>query len=97
MPLDIFWHDDERYLEVYIKAHYEDIQRTAWTNGYYAYVGQVLALSKLFSKSKSNKYDYPKYESLLDEVEQEEKKESLRPKGKNMTEQEFRNIMCSCY
>lgn len=84
MPLDEFWHGDERLLSAYQKAYMRDKSFTAWANGLEHYRAICIALAD--NKGKGEK-EYPKWSDPIQEDRQVDRKD------KKISEKEYRSIM----
>lgn len=83
MPLDEFWHDDMRLLDIYQKAYLRNVSYTAWAQGQYAYIAFSTVMANAFAKKGKPPQQYPAW---IDPIEKLQK-----PKiTKDNIEQEFR-------
>lgn len=83
MPMDLFMYGEEEYLELYMKAYYEDMKLHSWLEGQFNYIAYSAAISQVFGK----KGEYPSYQEI----------ESKEVKKSSYTEEEARDIISSCY
>lgn len=63
MPLDLFWHGDQRLFQVFQKAYYEDTYYMAWLIGNQTQVATSNSIYNNFNaRSQSDMRPYPKYD-----------------------------------
>ena len=66
MPLKEFWYGDTRLFKAYQIAYYRSISHTAWLQGQYSYIGFATVMANAFSKSGSQKAEYPKWKDPME-------------------------------